>query len=104
MCEFTDVLNNYELTLVFFTASWCGPCKMIYPYFNQCSKKYPHINFIKVDCDSNYHLANKYNIQSYPTFILFNKQEVIKRGIGGNSEIIDDLLSHKITNLILKKI
>ncbi len=36
-----------------FTATWCGPCKMIGPYFDELSSHYTSVHFLKVDVDAN---------------------------------------------------
>ena len=47
---FQSALNNDgKLVAVDFTATWCGPCKMIGPRFAAMATEFPLIDFVKVD-------------------------------------------------------
>lgn len=59
--------------LVDFWAEWCGPCKMMAPYFEAAAKLLePGIRFIKINTETQQALAARYQIQSIPTLIIFS--------------------------------
>ena len=73
--------------------SWCGPCKMmadkIFPqkeagdYFN------PLFVCVKYDMEKGegLELAKKFDIQSYPTFVILNSEGVVRQKLMGSSEL-----------------
>jgi thioredoxin len=66
--DFTSEVSKSCLTVVDFTASWCGPCQMIGPKFILASEKYTTVNFIKVDVDECEDVAGACGISAMPTF------------------------------------
>ncbi|KAL7533687.1 hypothetical protein ACHAXR_005387 [Thalassiosira sp. AJA248-18] len=76
-----------KLTVVDFTATWCGPCKMIAPLFKEMSEEMgSRAQFIKVDVDDNPEAAQKYGVSAMPTFLFIKGGEVVDRLMGANSE------------------
>ena len=57
-----------KLVAVDFTATWCGPCKMIGPRFEAMASEFPHAVFVKVDVDENQETAAACGINCMPTF------------------------------------
>eukprot|EP00639_Heterosigma_akashiwo_P013924 CAMPEP_0206365946 /NCGR_PEP_ID=MMETSP0294-20121207/3169_1 /ASSEMBLY_ACC=CAM_ASM_000327 /TAXON_ID=39354 /ORGANISM="Heterosigma akashiwo, Strain CCMP2393" /LENGTH=549 /DNA_ID=CAMNT_0053811937 /DNA_START=15 /DNA_END=1662 /DNA_ORIENTATION=+ len=57
-----------RLLVVYFTATWCAPCKRISPLFDQLPKKFPSVNFSKVVESRCEELVNKLKIEAFPTF------------------------------------
>lgn len=78
-----EVLENNGITVVDFWASWCGPCKMFGPIFENLSNKKKEIKFCKLNVDEdNENISKEYGVLSIPTIILFKDGKEVKRNIG----------------------
>uniref|UniRef100_A0A6C0D090 Thioredoxin domain-containing protein n=1 Tax=viral metagenome TaxID=1070528 RepID=A0A6C0D090_9ZZZZ len=62
--------------LLYFTASWCGPCKRISPIINDKFTKINNLQIYKIDIDNNEEICDKYNVKSVPTFILIYENDI----------------------------
>ncbi len=71
-----------DKVVVDFFATWCGPCKMLGPVFEELSTEINDIKFVKVDIDEHEDLCRKYKVMSVPTLIVFDKGKEVKRNIG----------------------
>lgn len=60
--------SKTKLVVIDFTATWCGPCKMIGPVFEQLAGENPDVEFVKVDVDEAEEIAAACGIQAMPTF------------------------------------
>ena len=70
-----------DKAVVDFYATWCGPCKMFGPVFEDASKE-NEFNFIKLDVDKYSDVAREYGVMSIPTIILFENGKEVKRFTG----------------------
>ena len=68
---FEDVVSGDGIVLVDFWASWCGPCRMFAPVFEQAATAHPDIVFGKVDTETERNLAAAAGIRSIPTLMAF---------------------------------
>lgn len=81
--NFDTLINNNKITLVDFWASWCGPCRMFGPIFEETSNKMSDTVFIKFEIDdTNRRTPAKFGIRSIPTVLAFKNGELIEARTG----------------------
>mgnify|MGYP003333397766 FL=1 len=70
---------SLDSSVVYFTASWCQPCKQLKPIYAKAGMSDSKNQYFIIDIDTidNKYLE-RYNIKSVPTLFLMNKEEVIK--------------------------
>ena len=90
--DFFELINN-KLVLVYFYATWCGPCRMISPIIDEVAKETTDLMVVKVDVDKYPNIATKYGIMSIPTLKVFKNGKEEKTSIGYiEKDAIKDLL------------
>ncbi|GJF15203.1 thiol reductase thioredoxin [Mycolicibacterium cyprinidarum] len=92
--EFNDTINDNEIVLVDFWATWCGPCRQFAPTFAASSEKHPDVVFAKVDTEAEQSLAAAAEIRSIPTLMAFKKGKLVFNQAGALPPAgLEDLVS-----------
>uniref|UniRef100_A0A0C9RY05 TSA: Wollemia nobilis Ref_Wollemi_Transcript_4590_993 transcribed RNA sequence n=1 Tax=Wollemia nobilis TaxID=56998 RepID=A0A0C9RY05_9CONI len=84
-----ETTSNGKIVVVDFTAQWCGPCKMIAPFYSELSVKYPQLVFLKVDVDEMNDLTSTWDIRAMPTFLFIKDGKQIDKLVGANKRELE---------------
>lgn len=72
------------MKFLYFSAPWCGPCKMLGPVMNRVAEKH---EVEKIIVDDQPDVAREYQIRSIPTVLIVDEQgQVLARAIGTKKE------------------
>lgn len=81
-----EVLKSNKPVLLDFWATWCGPCQMQGPIFDEAAEKLSDkAVFGKVNVDEQQALAQQYGVMSIPTLVLVKSGQVAKKEVGVHS-------------------
>ncbi|XP_055804490.1 thioredoxin O2, mitochondrial-like [Solanum dulcamara] len=80
--------------IFYFTAVWCGPCRLLSPVIGQLSEKYPHVTTYKVDIDKEGlgNALSKLNIHSVPTLHFFQNGKKTSEVIGADVQRLKETM------------
>ena len=81
--NFNSIIQSKIPVLIDFHAEWCGPCKVQSPILVELAREMEDkLRVIKIDVDKNQEIANRFQIRSVPTIVLFKNGQVLWRQSG----------------------
>ena len=75
----TNVCASSAPVLLDFWAGWCAPCRMLAPILEEVSAAKPDLLIGKINVEEEPKLAERFQILSIPTLILFQNGRTVKR-------------------------
>ncbi|MFM2060862.1 MAG: hypothetical protein RLZZ507_532 [Cyanobacteriota bacterium] len=94
----TEVLKAEQPVLVYFWASWCGPCQLMSPVINVAATKYSdRLKIVKMEIDPNPVTVKQYQVEGVPALRLIKENQLLESTEGVISK--DKLLSLLDTHL-----
>ena len=90
---FEDTVTGNDIVLVDWWASWCGPCRIFAPVFEEAAARHEDVVFAKVNTEAESHLAATAGIMSIPTLMVFREGVLVFSQPGAlPSAALEDLI------------
>jgi len=81
--EFENEAMKAPVAVVDFSATWCGPCRMMAPVLEEISDKLgDKVSFYNVDVDESPELAMRYGVQSIPCLVILKEGKAVDQSVG----------------------
>jgi thioredoxin len=68
LATYETIIKRPGLAVIYFTAAWCGPCRMVAPKVDELAALYGQVRFAKVDVDEAQEIAQRAGVSAMPTF------------------------------------
>ncbi|XP_057477254.1 thioredoxin H-type-like [Actinidia eriantha] len=94
--KLSEAKRDGKIVIANFSASWCGPCRVIAPLYCELSEKYPSLMFLTVDVDELTDFSTSWDIKATPTFFFLRGGQQVDKLVGANKPE----LQKKITAIV----
>ena len=87
--QFESKIKKEEVSIIQFSASWCGPCKSLKPIMDKLSEEYSDKNFYMAYADiedGGINTGSAMGIRGVPTTIIFKRGVEVDRLVGNPGE------------------
>ncbi|NRB08089.1 MAG: thioredoxin [Richelia sp.] len=93
----TEVLKSEQPVLVYFWASWCGPCQLMAPLVTSAAKNYSdRLKVVKMEVDPNPESVKQYEVEGVPAFRIIEDGNLVAsvEGAIGKDKLINFIDTH----------
>lgn len=96
--EFQTKVVNDPVAVVDFSATWCGPCRMLGPVLEEIAAEYDgRLKVGKVNVDEEQDLAMKFQVSAIPTVVLFKDGRPVDMFLGFRPKAaVEDFINSKL--------
>jgi len=92
-----EVVENNEVVMVQYAASWCGNCRIMKPKFKKLAGENENVTFLIVDAEKFPESRKLANVNNLPTFAAFKNGKLVNQVQTNKIEGLTDLLN-EVTN------
>ncbi|KAK9030198.1 hypothetical protein V6N11_031628 [Hibiscus sabdariffa] len=82
--KLSEAKRDGKIVIANFSATWCGPCRMLAPFYCERSEKHPSLMFLLIDVDELTDFSTTWDIKATPTFFFLKDGQQIDKLVGAN--------------------
>ncbi|KAJ3051226.1 Glutaredoxin 3 [Rhizophlyctis rosea] len=90
--QFAQLSKSNLVTVLNFWATWAEPCKDMNEVFEELSRKYPTLQYAKLEAENHPDISEEFEIAAVPTFIVVKNGKIVDRVEGANAPSLNAIV------------
>lgn len=94
----SNIVENNEIVMVQYGASWCGNCRIMKPKFKKLASENENIPFVYVDAEKYPNSRQLAKVDNLPTFAIFKNGQLFNQVQTNQAESLNNLFHESTIN------
>jgi thiol-disulfide isomerase/thioredoxin len=93
-----EIVNNNDIVMVQYAATWCGNCKIMKPKFKKLATENENVTFVIADAEKFPESRKLANVNNLPTFAAFKNGKLVNQVQTNKFDTLIDLFNEASSN------
>ncbi|KAK8511050.1 hypothetical protein GQ457_16G028650 [Hibiscus cannabinus] len=97
--KLSEAKRDGKIVVANFSATWCGPCRILAPFYCELSVKHSSLMFLLVDVDELAEFSSSWDIKATPTLFFLKDGQQIDKLVGANKPALQKKINAILDSL-----
>jgi len=93
-----EIVNNNDIVMVQYSATWCGNCKIMKPKFKKLAGENDNVPFVIADAEKFPESRKLANVNNLPTFAAFKNGKLVNQVQTNKLDALVELFNETTSN------